>query len=670
MKIGIGIDTGGTYTDAVIYDFDSQQMLSSVKALTTKEDLSVGIGNALDGLPSELLKKAELIALSTTLATNACVENKGGRAKLLFIGVDKWVVSWVGRDYGLPDVEEIFFLDGKSSPQGEVLREPDWGTFLKASKEWIKDACAVGVVEIDAMDNNAILENTARELITGEYDVPVICGHDLSADLNSVKRGSSILLNARLVPLITDFLSATRSALKKRSMDVPVVIVRSDGTLMSEKFATHRPVETLLCGPAASAMGGLALGKERDCLIIDMGGTTTDIAMIRDGVSRKVTGGITVGKWSTFVRGLFVDTFGLGGDSAVRFDDSGHIQLQPTRLIPLSVAADRWLVVTEKLRRLVSARKTHSLPIHEFFCLIKDVSDGSSYTAKEIAFCRALKSAPLSLTEAAEAIGTDIYNLDVHRLEEEGVVMRCGLTPTDIMHIKGDFVRFNVEAARLGAEFVSSCIDVSLDALLDLVYDTVKKTLYRNIVRVLLEERYPSFKNGGTDSMLETLISESWEMAKNGSAQDFLRFGFRTPAALVGIGAPIHIFLPDVARALGTRCVVPEHAGVANALGAILGNITATCEIAIKPQHSLEGINGYIVFGRTQNSRSFDKEQAIEIARREAEEAAREEAVRRGASGDIAVTSQVITSAAQSSGKAQILLGIKAVATAVGRVAL
>lgn len=80
MRIGIGIDTGGTFTDAVMYDFDAKEILSSVKALTTKDNLSVGIGNALDGLPYDFLKKAEMIALSTTLATNACVENKGGRA--------------------------------------------------------------------------------------------------------------------------------------------------------------------------------------------------------------------------------------------------------------------------------------------------------------------------------------------------------------------------------------------------------------------------------------------------------------------------------------------------------------------------------------------------------------------------------------------------------------
>jgi N-methylhydantoinase A/oxoprolinase/acetone carboxylase beta subunit len=670
MRIGIGIDTGGTYTDAVMYDFDAKRILSSVKALTTKDDLSVGIGNAIDGLPSDFLKKVEMIALSTTLATNACVENKGGRAKLLFIGVDKKVVEWVGRDYGLHDAEEIFFLAAKSNSRGEVIQEPDWRSFLNASEGWMKDACAVGVVELDAMDNNAVLERKARDLIVEKYGVPVICGHELSSELNSIKRGSSILLNARLVPLIADFLAATKSALEKRAIAAPVVIVRSDGSLMSDTFAVHRPVETLLCGPAASVMGGMALAGERDSLIIDMGGTTTDVAIIKGGVPRKARDGVQVGKWSTFVRGLFVDTFGLGGDSAVRFDGNGRMTIEPYRLMPLSAAADRWPSVTEKLKRLVSTRKKHPMPLHEFFCLVKDISGSSNYSKREIAFCNALRNGPLILTEAAEAAGTDVYNLEMRRLEEEGVVIRCGLTPTDIMHVRGDFCRFSTEAAKSGAEFVASCTDVSPDSLSDMVYDAMKKKLYMNIVRVLLEDQYPDLRKHGFGNRLQTLVSESWEMAKNRSHPGFLHFGFNTPAVLVGIGAPIHIFLPDVAKALNTTCIVPESAGVANALGAILGNISATYEVVIKPQYSIEGISGYIVFGQSHNSLVAGKEEAVEIGLNEAKTAARDEAVRRGASGDIALTSHVNMSTAAARDKSEILLGIKVVATAIGRISL
>src|SRR5690554_3116415 len=99
MRLGIGIDTGGTYTDAVLYDFESKTILHSSKSLTTKDDLAVGIGGALDKLPDDLMRQAEIVSLSTTLATNACVEEKGGRGKLVFIGGDEDVILRTGQSY-------------------------------------------------------------------------------------------------------------------------------------------------------------------------------------------------------------------------------------------------------------------------------------------------------------------------------------------------------------------------------------------------------------------------------------------------------------------------------------------------------------------------------------------------------------------------------------------
>jgi len=669
MRIGIGIDTGGTYTDAVSYDLDAERVLCSRKALTTKEDLSLGIGSALDGLPPEHLKGAEIIALSTTLATNACVENKGGRAKLLFIGVDPRVVARVGAEYGLPDPKEMLFLDARYDAKGETVEEPDWNDMTARCRTWLRGVCAVGIVDINAMDNNAALERKAKERILSGFRLPAICGHELFSDLNSIKRGASVLLNARLVPLIADFLRAVRAAMENRSLQAPVVIVRSDGSLMSDRFAVHRPVETLLCGPAASVMGGLALAKERDCLIVDMGGTTTDIAIVKDGSPVRAREGVHVGQWHTFVKGLFVDTFGLGGDSAVRIDGNGALTLLPTRLVPLSVAATRWPSVTGKLRALVDSKKRHQLPVHEFFCLNRDVGDGSGYGEREIRFCRALRDGPLGLAEAAEAAGTDVYNLDMRRLEEEGVVMRCGLTPTDIMHLKGDFTRFSAEAAALGAEFVAGCLGLSVEALSDLVYDTVKRKLYCNIVRVLIEDRDPRFRERGLDEGLQSLIRGSWDAARRPGESSFFRFDFHTPAALVGIGAPVHIFLPDVARALGTRCLIPPDAGVANAVGAVVGNIKATCEVEIKPQYTISGIDGFVVYGRTRNSHVADRDEALAIGEREARDAAREEAVRRGAAGELALSSKVVTSSSAARDGSEVLLGFRVSATAVGRIA-
>ena len=120
MKLGLGIDTGGTYTDAVIYDFDEGKAVAWGKSPTTREDLTLGIAAALDTLPQESLKKVQRAALSTTLATNACVEGRGGKARMILIGCQRKIVGSVGMEYGLPPAEEIVFVDGGHDRQGKL----------------------------------------------------------------------------------------------------------------------------------------------------------------------------------------------------------------------------------------------------------------------------------------------------------------------------------------------------------------------------------------------------------------------------------------------------------------------------------------------------------------------------------------------------------------------
>ena len=338
MSIGIGIDTGGTYTDAVIYDFDNEIVLDSAKALTTKNDLTIGISNVIDKLSIDLLKQASMVGLSTTMATNACVENKGGRAKLILWGIDKHTVERFGKQYGLPDADEIYFQDSYPKFNGGYEKETDWQLFEDNIEKWFKECDAVASVELFAMNTNALVEKKSKEILRDQLGIPVICGNELFTDIDALQRGSSVLLNARLIPIIEEFISAIKTVLKDRNINVPVGIVRSDGSLMSEKFTSVYPVETILCGPAASVMGGVKLSNVPNSFVIDMGGTTTDIAIVKDFVPVTETKGVKIGQWKTFVKGLFIDTFGLGGDSAVRYNN-GKMYLDDVRVIPLCVAA-------------------------------------------------------------------------------------------------------------------------------------------------------------------------------------------------------------------------------------------------------------------------------------------------------------------------------------------
>ena len=645
-------------------DFDSNTLLGASKALTTKEDLSAGILQALDALPADLLQKSEIVSLSTTLATNACVEEKGGAAALIFFGGDRRVIGKYGAEYGLPPTEEIYIQESFATFSGGFLREPDWDLFSSGIEHRFHGFDGVGIIEIYAMKNSAVIEKKAREIFKRKYDIPVVCGHELFDELNSLRRGASTLLNARLFPVIRAFLRAMETAAEERGITAPIFIVRSDGSLMSSGFAGARPVETLLCGPAASVLGSAYLSNHKNNVIVDMGGTTTDIALVNDGVPVKAVGGVQVGKWKTFVSGLYIKTFGLGGDSAVHYNDR-DVFLEDYRVEPLCVAAEKHPRIVDNLKYLLENGRKHNKYLHEHIALVKTVADNPRYTDDERRLCVALEAGPLSLREAAESVpGKDVYTHNFSRLLAEGVVQSIGLTPTDVMHIKGDFRKYPVEASVLGARYAAMNAGMSVETLCLRVYDEVKKKLYVNIVKALLENSDDYYMKNGVGRDVERLIYESYN-----NAASYIKARFTTDYILTGVGAPIHIFLRDVAALLGTSAVIPEHYEVANALGAVVGSVSASSTVDIRPNYSAAGITGYTVSGAEDTIVFQTIREAEAFASAEAARIARAEAVRRGARGDIDVVCTLKTDEADT-GEYRIFLGTRAVAQAVGAAGL
>ncbi|MDR1797181.1 MAG: hydantoinase/oxoprolinase family protein [Clostridiales Family XIII bacterium] len=670
-RIGIGIDTGGTYTDAVAYDFGAKKVVAAAKALTTKEDLMQGILRAMDGLPPECLEGADLLSLSTTLATNACVENRGGRAKLIFFGGDPRVVDELGGQYGLPPARDMLIEDSETTFYGEIVREPDWGAFEEHLKTGFDGLDGVGIIEMHGMKNGAAFEKQAKAIVQEELGLPVVCAHELFSELNALQRGASTLLNAQLFPVIRSFISGARAAAARRGIRGALVIVRSDGSMMSEAFALDHPVETLLCGPAASAVGGLALSSERDCVIVDMGGTTTDVAVAVGGAPVPCTGGVSVGKWKTFVNGLYIRTAGLGGDSAVHYDGARFL-LEDYRVTPLCVAAAVHPAITENLAALAESGKRHSLFLHEHFALARDIGGirgNPRYTEEEMAFCEAVRACPLPMDRAAAAVGKDVYTLRIPRLLADGVVQVCGLTPTDIMHIKGDFVGFDAKAARAAAAFVAGNLGITVEALCDQVYDAVKQRLYTHIVKALLENDDPRYREEGVGPEMERIIAGGYAAGPDAGlglpgGGPLLAMPLRTRLPLVGIGAPIAVFLPDVAEKLGTRAVIPENYAVANAVGAVTTSVSVFSKVEVLPIIGEEGPT-FAVYAADENRRFATIEEAVAFGVRAAREAARREAALRGAKGNIVVTDRVQHHEVQAKNE-EAYLGATVTAHAIG----
>lgn len=656
MQYGIGIDTGGTFTDAVIFDPGTGTVLSSGKSQTTHENLTVGILNALDKLDPKLTAQAGVISLSTTLATNACVEDKGALSKLLFIGVNPKAVAWVGAEAGLDHPELILY-----APDEHWTSAEQWQDFLAEHSDFFADAQALGIVALNADKDQGVSEKAAREAILARFDFPVICGCELGNEINSIRRGASALLNGRLIRVLTDFLAAVRIALDQRQIKAPIAIMSSDGSLMSTSFTEEHPVETILCGPAASVSGAKAFTKTDRAVIVDMGGTTTDIALIRDGLPVKAGKGIQIGKWRTAVKGVFVHTLGLGGDSAVRIRrKTGELYLDHRRVVPLCSLAVRYPRVTERLQAILTNTDRHIMMLHEFILGLKDIEDDPRYTQQERTLSARLKEGPLSLQEAADAVGTDLYNMNFERLERENIIIRCGLTPTDIMHLKGDFHQFCEPAARMGAGFLANCKDMTVESLCDWVYREVRRKLYLNIAEILIKEEMSELAQEDLAPQMQAFLEHSFEMAES-DADRQIRFRFSTPSVLIGAGAPIHVFLPEVARMFGTECVIPPHSEVINAAGAVAGNITVSRTVTIKHDDGK-----YIVPTPEGAFVTKEYEEAVSLARSLAKDTAVEAVMQRGASGAPLCKFEVKDHTATLSYGGDIFLGSDVTATAIG----
>ncbi len=619
--LGIGIDTGGTCTDAVIFDSKSRKVLSWAKTRTTKNDLKIGILEALKGLDTELLHKAEYIALSTTLATNACVEGKGGRAKLVFMGLDPRAVTMMKGTYGLPDISDIYFLDCKINLAERRETPPDWEKFREDVRRDFREFDSVALVQINPQYNGGAYEITAEEIIREETGALCVRGYDLFQEINVQKRGATALLNARLMPLVMDFFDSIEASMKEMGLDLNIYVMKSDGTVMGKNYALRRPVETLLCGPAASVRGAMELTGSEDGFVIDMGGTTSDVALIRDG--RPVASeGVRVGQWRTMVKGVDIDTFALGGDTGVLLKDN-DIVLDSRRVIPISILAYDHPEVMSGLEEII--RKFYSFPLKDglFLVLIKKPADLSGYSQKEQQIIKFLEKGPLSYLQLSDRMGISHHFFDMRRLEDEGIIMRSGVTPTDAMHLRGDYTEYSVEAAELGVRYLTMQTRMGRDRIVQKIYDMVIFRLYKNLLHLELQYEMGKDYSKEDKATVEKLAGNIMRNFREGGYQDYVALKTLSQYRLTGVGAPTGIFLKDTAALLETDSRTSEFSKVANAVGAAAGDIiteyTAVIQMSKTGDYYLTGGDVVGVYG------SYDRalEDAKELARTKAEERAR-----------------------------------------------
>ena len=362
---------------------------------------SRGVAAVIGKLPAELLAHVQLVSLSTTLATNAIVEGKGGKVGALLLGFD---------DYDLQRISHTpkRAVPGRTDITGSEMVPLDEDALRDAVRELLEheqvDAFAIsGMVSV----MNPRQELRARAIVQEMSDKPVVCGAELTMQLDTIKRTVTATLNARLLPIIAELIGHVKSVMDAAGLHVPLMVVRGDGTLMHEEMARRTPVETILSGPAASVCGAQFLSGLRDGLVVDIGGTTSDIALLIDGIPVVANKGARVGAWSTNVRAVDIETVGLGGDSVVALTREGRVTLGPRRAIPLAFLAHEYPAVIEELHRLwdIRAGTLGARAGGGIFCRRQNAAASRSAASASSARWRRWRNGPLSREQLATRIG-------------------------------------------------------------------------------------------------------------------------------------------------------------------------------------------------------------------------------------------------------------------------
>ncbi|MDP6355500.1 MAG: hydantoinase/oxoprolinase family protein, partial [Planctomycetota bacterium] len=592
--------------------------LSKCKALTTKADLTVGIAEAVDNLDHVPFQDVKYVAVSTTFATNALVEGVGGTVGLLLLrcpGFEEDSISHAPTSV----------LNGRLSISGEVLEDLDGDDAHRAVTELLER----GDVEALAVSGYASVRNPCHELQVKEIirelcDLPVVCGHELASSLGFIKRADTAVWNARLLPLIGELIESIRLILGRRGIEAPLMIVKGDGSLLAESLAMERPIETILSGPAASIIGGQKLCGLDDASIVDMGGTTTDIARVRGGRPEVNETGAMVGRHRTSVSAAAVLTTGLGGDSRVAVNRTGEFVIGPRRAVPLSWLGSRFPQVTGSLRSMKKKEEQDEEAGPPEFLVLQRESD-TPLSPSEQQVVDELRERPQTRQELSISQGKTHWRfLDTERLEVSGQIQVAAVTPTDALHALDRLGMWDSEAAELGIQILALQLGIEPGAMADGIIERVRRRLFLS----LLQRSFTQNGNGklpgcrSCEELLDAMFAADGE--------DYVTsISLRHP--VVALGAPAGAYFPKLQTVLNTEIIIPDHAEVANAVGAAAGNVFVEVECLIQPRRSggfvLHTPEERLEFNGLQDAIEAGREKVVTILRARAERAGAAEAV-------------------------------------------
>ena len=574
MAYFLGVDTGGTYTDAVIVDEAATRVIGSAKSLTTRGDLALGIGRAVDAALAEAgvaPGQVSLVSLSTTLATNALVEGQGGRVALVFIGFDAADLERGGLIEALKG-DPVIHLAGGHSHAGTEIAPLDLAR-LEAEVAALADQVVGFAVAASFATRNPAHEVAARAVVRRVTGRPVTCSHELSANLNGPKRALTAVLNARLIGMIDRLVAACERHLDAVGIVAPLMVVRGDGALISAAMVRERPIETILSGPAASIVGARWLTGESDALVSDIGGTTTDVALLRGGLPEIDPQGARVGGFRTMVEAVAMRTTGLGGDSEVHLITeglNGGLRLGPRRLVPVSLlAVEHGAMVHAALDRWLSA---DAVGEYDGRFVIPMGGNTGGLGARDLAVLGRV-TGPMPV---GNALTSRLEVAALERLVARGLVMISGVTPSDASHVLGRLEAWDSAAAEKAVRLLARRRNgrgerFAPDAAT--LAQAIVDQLTQQTVDCLLEAAFAE-DSAFAGEVPETLARHRLTSVGLSQHRGIVEITARLGVPVIGLGASAGSYYGAVGERLGCRMVLPEHAGVANAIGAVVGQVS------------------------------------------------------------------------------------------------
>ncbi len=553
----MGIDAGGTYTDSIIIRDSDGKVMDSNKALTTYPDLLIGIKSSIDGLDKKYLKEVKIVSVSTTLATNTILEKNGYPVGLILVG-----------DYEIPDrmnVDCYTIVKGGHDHHGAELVPLDMDT-VEAFVNKVKDKVSAFAVSSYFSIRNPAHELAIKARIQELTGMPVVCGHELSLDLGAYERGITAYLNAQLIPIANQFIHSIREEIPRRGMTAKLLMLKCDGSVVGINEALEKPIESVFSGPAASLVGASHLSGLETCAVIDVGGTSTDVSMLEKGVPELCAEGAVVGGWQTKVKAIRMETSAMGGDSHVWIKNM-KINIGPRRIIPLCVAAVKYPGFRETLKKgRIPGTMNFEENVQPTKLFVRTGAEPSDIGKLEKELFNKIGDFPTSLNDILWETKKMLYPGLLDSLLRKRLIQAIGFTPTDALHVLGEYTVWDEEASKIGAKILERYTQTDYIKLCKQIKQNVARNMALNLVSFILED-VPS------NEIEKILLSNR-----------FTQFRMKIPVVL--IGGPVVAYINELKQILDAEIVIPEHSEVGNAVGAVVGKGIKRIEVLIKNTYS------------------------------------------------------------------------------------